>query len=335
MVGKIIAFGGLVVIVMPMVLLAAEMVRFGRGKAWARKQFENDRAEKFRNWGATERLEILPLIDWYAAKEGLLTEGGVSYLLKTDTRTILFDLGFNYPARSHPSPLLQNMARLGIRLDDIDTIVISHDHPDHVGGRKWQARKSFSLSSTQVDLGGTAVYTPVPMTYPGLQPVVTEAPTRIGEGIATIGTIPNQLFMAGWTVEQALAVNVAGKGVVLIVGCGHQTLPRILERTEALFDEPIYGVVGGLHYPVSDSRIKPLGFKIQKYLGTGKVPWQPITRQEVFENIACLQKRHPRLVGLSPHDSCDESLDAFRTAFPQAYRDIRVGEAICVSRGTG
>jgi len=68
------------------------------------------------------------------------------------------------------------------------------------------------------------------MTYPGLKPICTENPTIIGKGVATIGTIPSQLFLFGFTHEQALAVNVEGKGIVLIVGCGHQTLPKILKR---------------------------------------------------------------------------------------------------------
>jgi len=34
---------------------------------------------------------------------------------------------------------------------------------------------------------------------------------------------------------------------VLITGCGHSTIQRIVERAEMLFDEPIYGIVGGLH----------------------------------------------------------------------------------------
>src|SRR6516162_3322103 len=35
-------------------------------------------------------LEVLPLIDWYAAREDLETESGVSYLVQADDTTILF-----------------------------------------------------------------------------------------------------------------------------------------------------------------------------------------------------------------------------------------------------
>jgi len=224
------------------------------------------------------------------------------------------------------------MNQLGVALDDIETIVISHNHPDHVGGLKWSRRKTFSVTNHQVNLGQKRVYTPVPMTYPGLTPIHTKEPTIISEGVATVGVIPNQLFFWGWTPEQALAVNVEGKGIVLIVGCGHQTLPKLLQRAEALFDEPVCGLIGGLHYPVTDSRFAPGGIKFQRYVGTGKVPWRPITMEEVQKNIRILKQQNLRAIGISEHDSCDASIAAFRTAFPDVYREVVVGEKIVVGK---
>jgi|GEM_PF-177430 7,8-dihydropterin-6-yl-methyl-4-(beta-D-ribofuranosyl)aminobenzene 5'-phosphate synthase len=307
--------------------------RFNKGKQKAEQEWQLNQSNirKIKNLGATKTLEILPLIDWHTCNESLKGEAGVSYLVKTDKCTILFDVGLNSD-QIDPSPLLHNMKQLGITLDDFDVIVISHNHLDHVGGGKWSELKTFSLTNYQLDLGEKIVYTPIPMTYPGLTPILAENPTVISECVTTIGVISNQLFFLGYTPEQALAVNVEGKGIVLIVGCGHQTLPKILERAEALFEEPIYGIIGGLHYPVTDSRLILQGLKIQMYAGTGKVPWSPITIEEVKNNINLLKKLNPGVVGLSGHDSCDESIEAFRTAFPGIYRDIKVGEKIVIGR---
>jgi len=315
-----------------LILTICLMIRFNKGKRRAEEQWQRSTVEKITSLGAAKSVEILPLIDWYTSHQDLKGEPGVSYLIKTDENSILFDTGFN-SKRSDPSPLLQNMKQLGITTDDFDTIVISHNHPDHVGGTKWQRRKSFSLTAHQVALGSKAVYTPIPMTYPGLSPICAENPTIIAKGVATIGTIPNQDFFLGQILEQALAVNVEKRGIILIIGCGHQTLSKLLKRTAVLFDEPLYGVVGGLHYPVTDSRDKIMGIKIQKYAGTGKVPWRPITIDEVQGNIAGLKKRNPKIVGLSAHDSCDASIAAFRDAFSNDYKEVKVGQKIIIGSG--
>ena len=54
--------------------------------------------------------------------------------------------------------------------------------------------------------------------------------------------------------EQALVINVAGFGLVLISGCGHPRIEQILGITERVLDVPINAVVGGLHLPVHRAR---------------------------------------------------------------------------------
>jgi 7,8-dihydropterin-6-yl-methyl-4-(beta-D-ribofuranosyl)aminobenzene 5'-phosphate synthase len=304
-------------------------IDFSSGKQKADKYYKDAKVKKILNMGSTKTLEILPLIDWYADSNDLKGEAGASYLVKTDESLILFDVSANFK-KEDPSPLLHNMKKLGVELDKIGVIVISHNHVDHVGGFKWSKGKSFSLANNQADLGKKRVYTPVPMTYPGLEPAYADNPVIISKGVATTGTIPSYLFFTGWTPEQALAINVEGKGIVLVVGCGHQTLPRLIKRVQELFNEPIYGIVGGLHYPVTESRIVKLGIPMQKLYGTGKPPWSFITMEDVNKNIEILKKVKPGIVALSPHDSCDASIDAFRKAFPSAFKDIRVGKKLVI-----
>ena len=147
--------------------LAKELVNFKEGKEKAELDWQRSDFKKIINWGSTKTLEILPLIDWHKSREDLKVEPGVSYLIRTDEKAILFDVGLN-AKQSDPSPLLHNMNALGISTDDFDAIVISHNHSDHVGGGKWAKEKTFSLNAHQIDLGQKTVYTPIPMTYPGL-----------------------------------------------------------------------------------------------------------------------------------------------------------------------
>lgn len=324
-----IAIGGFfIVAAIIFFLLVVEVNKFKKGKKKIEEESKNVPFYPKKDFGAVTTLEILPLCEWYTSGNNLQGAAGVSYLIRTDKGNILFDVGVNGSSKKDLSPLLYNMKQLGVTVNDFDSIVISHNHMDHVGGSKWMMRKTFSLGNEQIDLSSKAVYTPIPMTYPALNPVCCNEPTVIATGIATIGTIQNWAFIEGRLLEQALAIKIAGKGIVLIVGCGHQTVSKILERTESLFAEPLYGIIGGLHYPVADSRVKVMGIELQKYLGTCRLPWVKITKNEVMENIECLKKYDPNVVALSAHDSCDVSIDMFRKAFPDAYREVRVGENI-------
>ena len=319
-------------------------VRFHLGRRRADRVWAAARYPKLKDMGAVKHLTILPLVDWYTARDpstgdstgsprssgqALVGELGVSYLVRADDTTILFDVGLNQRGE-HPSPLLRNMQALGVTLEEVDYIVISHLHLDHVGGMEYQRKRTFALSGKPLNLGGMTVLVPEPMTHPTARVEVVEGPRVIAPGVASIGPIPRQLFFFGWTPEQSLAVNVEGKGIVLITGCGHPTLQRIVELAEMLFDEPIYGIIGGLHYPVTASRGVRFRLPVQRILGTGKWPWDPISKEDVEASIAYLQRRHPQLVALSPHDSCDWSIEVFRRAFDGAYQDVLVGGEIVV-----
>ncbi len=277
--------------------------------------------------GVTEKFEMLPLIDWFTESDSITGESGVSYLIKTDSATILFDLGLN-ANDMHPSPLLKNMERLGISINDIDVIVISHNHSDHVGGAKWSRTNSFSFTNYQIELDRIQVYTPVEMNYPGLVTNYSPKPAKITEGVATIGVIHNPVFFTN-IEEQALAINVKDRGIVIISGCGHQSMSKIIERSDILFKEPLFGILGGFHYPVEEGRNITW---MHKYVVTGKLPWEKLTINDIYDNIELLKAKNVRMVGISGHDSCDKSIAAFEKEFGENYTDIKAGKKISISK---
>ena len=326
---------GIAVAVFLLLLVGAgwfALAKHSGGVRAATEAWESHRPEPIGEIGTTSSLTIIPLVDWHAAEENLQSDMGVSYLVKTDDKTILFDTG-NDSTPETPHPLTENMAALGVSLDQIDTVVISHAHFDHIGGREWSdgaiTGTTFGIGHEQPDLSGIEVVTPVEMTYPGVEPTVGTDPVRIGDGVATTGTIPRKLVI-GWIDEQALAVNVEGKGLVLIVGCGHQTLARLIERTERVFDVPIHGVVGGLHYPVPEGRITKLGINVQRRLASGDGPFAPLTQDEVDRELSLLEEREVGVVGIGGHDSSDAVIADAAARFPDAYRYVKVGEPIVI-----
>ena len=97
-----------------------------------------------------------------------------------------------------------------------------------------------------------------------------------------------------------------------------------------MFDDPLYGIVGGLHYPVMGGPLEFVGYYPHQHMGTGKVPWEPISVEELMGYVDVLKGYEPRLVALSPHDSSEFSINVFREAFPESFIELRVGTPIII-----
>jgi len=161
------------------------------------------------------------------SEDGFVNGWGFSCLVETGNRRIMFDTGWD------GNILLYNMERFGVTKEDIDTIVISHDHWDHMGGLthilhpdvKVCVPNSFSRQlkneiSQKADVVGTT----------GLQ--------IIGPDVYTTGEMGDKIK------EQALLLK-RSKGIVVITGCAHPGLENFIDVAAGL-GEP-YGVIGGFH----------------------------------------------------------------------------------------
>lgn len=61
-------------------------------------------------------------------EESCMTEWGFSCLVELEDKTILFDTG------GDPEVFAHNIDALGVDITEIDCVVLSHEHWDHVGG---------------------------------------------------------------------------------------------------------------------------------------------------------------------------------------------------------
>lgn len=162
----------------------------------------------------------------------LTADLGFGAYIQYHDQVILFDTGTNGQI------LLSNMQILGIDPASVQFVVISHAHDDHFGGLadflKVSSRPPVFLIPSFDDTffeSNRQLTTEVTATTPGQE---------IAPGIITTGQIPSD------TPEQALIIYTS-KGLVVITGCAHPGIVRIVERAIELTGEPIYMVMGGFH----------------------------------------------------------------------------------------
>jgi 7,8-dihydropterin-6-yl-methyl-4-(beta-D-ribofuranosyl)aminobenzene 5'-phosphate synthase len=180
---------------------------------------------------APRGVHITIVYDNYAYDPRLQAQWGFSALVEFDSHTVLFDTGGDGPT------LLGNLAELGIDPLRIEAVVLSHIHGDHTAGLP-------DLLATGVQ---PVVY--LPASFPSsfkdsvrLQTGLVEVsePLEILPGLHVTGEIRSGI------VEQGLMVETA-EGIVLITGCAHPGIVRMVERAHEIVPGEIALVMGGFH----------------------------------------------------------------------------------------
>lgn len=182
------------------------------------------------------RLQIV--YDNYAQHADVTTAHGFACRLQAADEIYQFDTG------GDGAILLSNMRTLGVEPDPAATVVISHDHWDHLGG----------LGDYLDAAGGCAHLVLVGGSRPDDSPEVQSAgrasvkrvtqasePVSLGRGVMTTGT------MGGRIPEQGLIVRT-DRGVILVTGCAHPGVVEMAERAVQLTGvDTLLLVMGGFH----------------------------------------------------------------------------------------
>ncbi|RLE86355.1 MAG: MBL fold metallo-hydrolase [Thermoprotei archaeon] len=210
-----------IIVVILISLLAGVLIFSGR-----KKEVEIE-TEKVRI-GSVKELKLIIVVDNYPDSE-LKTAWGLSILVKTPKNTILFDTG------PDPGILRENLKKLGVDPSEIDFVVISHEHGDHINGLSYLAKvrpglKVYVPKGTAERIG-----------IRGLDIKEVDKTTEVAEGVAIIG------WLYGPPAEEALAINVEGKGLVILVGCSHRGVVNIVARAKTGLGIKPYLVLGGFH----------------------------------------------------------------------------------------
>lgn len=276
------------------------------------------------NLPEVDSLELTPLVEWECAP-GFEREPGVSYWLKSDQGNVLYDIGFG----PEIGGLERNSARLGFSLADTPTVVISHLHMDHMGGVQAQKQRTVTFPRALGSTDGVTCFVPDKANNKDLRVELVQGPRLLPNGMGTTGPLARRLFLMGWCEEQALLINLKGKGLVVISGCTHPGIQTVLEMAKKLSPVPIHAVVGGMHFPLTQSRLKRPGFQPVMIFGTGKPPWKRITEKDLDQAIDAINQAGPERALLSAHDTCDHALAIMQNKLKAKTEVLQAGETYC------
>ena len=159
---------------------------------------------------------------------------GVSFLIDDN---ILFDTFSSYRVLS------RKLRNAQTHIDNIQTVVISHNHWDHIGGL-WgllEQRKGIDVylpaqAKEEVKLRIRAA---------GSNVIDAAGAKTIRQGIHItdefVGTHNGNAIP-----EQAVVLETS-KGLVVIFGCAHLGIASIIQKAKQAFHAPVYGALGGFH----------------------------------------------------------------------------------------
>ena len=208
------------------------------------------------------------MVDDHGSNPALRFEHGLSLLIEHGGRKVLFDTG-------QTGLVVENGGILGLGLEDVSAIVLSHGHYDHCGGLENLLRNAAADPTVYAH---PDVLTEKFSCTPGALPRdigipdrrllsaclhLSSAPVEIFPGLVFLGEIPRQnsfedtggpffLDSEGKVPDPLLddtgLLMETDTGMVLFCGCAHSGLVNIVTYAAALYGiQRFRAVIGGFH----------------------------------------------------------------------------------------
>ena len=214
----------------------------------------------------------------YGHPAPLLAEHGFSLLIKAykgdQVHTMLFDAGFTEMGVPH------NLKKLGININTIELIVVSHGHPDHTAAIPQilkaaekpipvYTHPSAFLKRYLIFPDGSRV-----LSNTLSQGIIKEAgaeikPTKNPVQITPFAVVTGEIDMVNdfelhfplayyeqdgkmekdfFVDEKGLFINLKNKGLIIIAGCSHRGIINTIEYAKKISGiDQVHAVIGGFH----------------------------------------------------------------------------------------
>jgi 7,8-dihydropterin-6-yl-methyl-4-(beta-D-ribofuranosyl)aminobenzene 5'-phosphate synthase len=211
-----------------------------------------------------ERMKIITLIENVVYGQDLVAEHGLSVYIETSNCKVLFDTG-------QSGMFLQNAKTLGVTIEEIDSVVLSHGHFDHTGGlypfleanQKARVYAKQTLFDPKYRSNKTFIGTPKNEELLNGRLVYVDDVTELGEGVFIMPHIPikhpidkhfdgllklknNEIMPDEFDDELYLSL-VENNNVNIISACSHRGITNICEAATAHFKLGIGLILGGFH----------------------------------------------------------------------------------------
>jgi|Deesub1362B_J571_1020462.scaffolds.fasta_scaffold05437_3 7,8-dihydropterin-6-yl-methyl-4-(beta-D-ribofuranosyl)aminobenzene 5'-phosphate synthase len=175
-------------------------------------------------------MRITILVDNKATLNGTIPAWGFSAYVESKKTRILVDTGPNFRT-------LENNAKItGVNLDEVSAVFISHLHSDHYGALEVLLNR-FKLE--------------IPVFIPSKRfwskkfrfgkLIIVDKSMRIIDDMYSTGPL------GSWLTEHSLIVKINDIFSVLVTGCAHPGIVKILEFTTKILGFNVVGVIGGMH----------------------------------------------------------------------------------------
>lgn len=218
-------------------------------------------------WAETPQGQITVLYDAFGKPSAMTKDWGFSAFIEYGGKRILFDTGNSAEILEH------NVKAKGIDLSKLDFVVVSHRHGDHTSGLNhllkvnpdvpiYAPKENFGVFGAA--LPGTFLK-PDQSLPPEMRYFDGNPPEKLRFGSAwpqgkftwvseTTEVAPGFrliLLKGSWGVdldvmEISLAIDTPD-GTVLVVGCSHPTIEKIVETAKSVTGKQVHLVIGGTH----------------------------------------------------------------------------------------